>query len=1009
MPEATRVPELKGLYSIAAGQAFAEQLAAGLLYSLGEDPASLAEATVLLPTRRACITLRDAFLRVRGGEALILPRLLPLGDLDEAEADLLAAPASWVGATAGEEPRAVMAPLRRQLLLTRLILHWADQRAGQTAAPLVTADQAVRLAAALARLQDQVEIEGLSLARLADLVPERYATHWQDTLKFLAIVSEAWPKLEEEMGVVSAARSRRETTLAQAEAWRRSPPSAPVIVAGSTGSVPATAALIATVAALPRGVVVLPGLDLQAPEAVWQELTDDPSHAQFGMAQLLARLEAERGQVKPWPAFLEPTTVPLRTRFASVALYPAESTSAWRAFAEETPKEALEEALGGVSRIDCSDPGEEARVVALMMRRQAEDPEATAALITPDRDLARRVAVELRRWEIEVDDSAGMPLAKTPPGAFLQLLAAAAAARWAPLETLALLKHPLAAAGEAPGAFRRKLRLLETAVLRGPRPAPGLAGLAADIAASSDATSLKDWFSDLAARLAPLDAHLARDRFPLGEIVKLHLEAAEALAESDSESGSTRLWLDEAGEMAAGFAADILGCPEADMELTAASYPAVFEGLMLGRDVRPRYGRHPRLHIWGTLEARMQSADLLILGGLNEGTWPAMTDPGPWLSRPMLEGLGLPSPERAIGLAAHDFLQGFSAPRVVLTRSKRVAGTPSVPSRWLLRLDALASALDVTLQQTSKEEPWQAWSSALDAPHAFCPRPAPAPCPPVAARPRRLSVTRVETWMRDPYGLYAERILRLRALDPIDADPSLADLGTLIHRVLELYVQHHREGPPADPYEALLSIASEVFAALEAKPGVQAFWWPRFQRIAHWLADREGMRTAQVLRSFAEVKGQLSFAAPAGDFTLSATADRIDLLRSRELAIIDYKTGTPPSNKAIAQGFAPQLPLEAAIAEAGGFEGLEAAAVGDLAFWRLSGGAPPGKVLPVKGNVEALADEALAGLKALVAAFDDPKTPYRAVPRPDWAPRYSDYGHLSRLREWAQGDEGPES
>jgi len=1000
------VPELRGLYSIAAGEAFAERLAAGLLDSLGGDRDALAATTVLLPTRRACIGLRDAFLRVSDGQALILPRLLPLGDLDEAEADLAMAPASWAAPAAGSEPPAVMAPLRRQLLLTRLILQWAERRAGADAVPQVTADQAVRLAAALAVLQDQVETEGLDFEGLAELVPERYAAHWQETLRFLEILSENWPKVEAALQVTSAAKHRRAVTLAQAEAWRRQAPADPVVVAGSTGSVPATAALIASVAAMPKGVVVLPGLDLEAPAPVWQEITQDPSHPQYGMAQLLKRLDAERESVKLWPATGRPAGVALRSRFAAVALYPAACTLAWRGFPGALPDADLAAALHGVSRIDCSDPGEEARVIALTMRRQAEDPDATAALVTPDRDLARRVAAELRRWDIEVDDSAGMPLGKTPPGVFLQLLAEAAVAAWAPLELLALLKHPLVAAGEAPGSFRRKLRRLEMAVLRGPRPPAGLKALSAALAASEAARDLGPWFEALAERLAPLGEVLARRHCALGEIVTAHAAAAEALAASDAESGAMRLWREEAGEAAAAFLSDLLGCEEAGLSVACATYPAVLQGLLLGLEVRPRYGRHPRLHIWGTLEARMQSADLLILGGLNEGTWPAATDPGPWLSRPMRDALGLPSPERAIGLAAHDFLQGLAAPRVVLTRSKRVAGTPSVPSRWLLRLDALAAAADVSTGFAAADEPWQPWSSALDAPQAWRPRSAPAPRPPLAARPRKLSVTRVETWMRDPYALYAERILGLRALEPIDADPSLADLGNLIHRILELYVRRHPEGPPADPGGALLAIGATVFADQQNRPGVRAFWWPRFTRIAAWLAGQEDERQATVLRSFAEVKGRLTFAAPGGDFTVTATADRIDITPAAALAIIDYKTGSLPSQKAVERGFAPQLPLEGAIAKAGGFEGIAPASLDALAFWKLSGGSEPGQVKPIKGAPDAHADGALAGLKDLVAAFDDPEQPYPSVPRREWAPRYSDYTHLARLKEWARGDDG---
>ncbi|WP_299623197.1 double-strand break repair protein AddB, partial [Pelagibius sp.] len=481
-----------------------------------------------------------------------------------------------------------------------------------------------------------------------------------------------------------------------------------------------------------------------------------------------------------------------------------------------------------------------------------------------------------------------------------------------------------------------------------------------------------------------------------------HLATAEALAESDTQSGTERLWAGDAGEAAALFADELQAAAAAAPALKPPRYPAALAAMMAGRAVRPRYGLHPRLSILGPLEARLQQADVLVLGGLNEGSWPAEVDAGPWLSRPMQTAFGLPAPERRIGLAAHDFYQGFCARQVYLIRAERVEGTPSVAARWLRRIDALGTglALDVDLRQEAAQV--IAWAKTLDQPAKIARTAAPQPRPPLDARPRVLSVTRIETWMRDPYALYAREILKLKPLDPLDADPGAAERGTLVHAALERFLQRFPETLPRDALDALVEIGAETFRPISAKPGAFAFWWPRFLRVAQWFVGAEAERRALVRSSFVETSGELTLQAPYKPFRLTAKADRIDVMGDGSLAIIDYKTGAPPSAKAVEGGFAPQLPLEAAIALQGGFADLPEGPVGELAFWRLSGGTPPAEVVAAsKADPQALAQAALDGLAELVAAFDDPGTPYACKPRPDLAPRYGDYDHLSRFAEWS--------
>jgi ATP-dependent helicase/nuclease subunit B len=986
------------VFTISPGKPFVDALAAGLMAgALGidaKDPLELSRVTVLLPTRRACRALIEAFLRGAEGRAMLLPRIAPIGDIDD---DALELEAGQTLGAAAEVPPAIP-DLRRQLLLARMIMRWGAGRGDGPRPP----DQAARLARELARLLDQVQTEQLSFERLGELVPEDFAEHWQLTLDFLKILTSDWPQILGEEGCADPAARRNALLAAQAQAWEASPPADPVIAAGTTGSISATAALLEQIRRLPRGAVVLPGLDQGLDEESWQAL--DETHPQFGMARLLERLGVPREAVREWQAPGIAATDAARAALVSEALRPAETTDAWRA-ARARPRKRTERALSGVTRVDCPSPREEAGVIALAMRGALEAPGKRAALVTPDRGLARRVAAELRRWDVDVDDSAGMELSETPPGAYLRLTAALAAQAWAPVPLLAVLKHPLAAGGLRPARFRANARALEKAALRGPRPAEGVSGLRAALGASEAVTprarkDLGQWLDRLEEAARPLTEALAQHRVALDALVRAHVAFAEALAASDEADGRERLWAGEAGEAAAGFIAELIQAAADFPPVSGVSYPGLLEALMTGRFVRPRYGRHPRLFIWGPLEARLQHVELMILGGLNEGAWPPDPRADPWMSRPMRARFGLPLSERRIGLSAHDFAQAFSAPEVVLTRATRVEGTPTVPSRWLLRLEHFLPE-DGGIAQGEK---YLHWYAALDAPAEVGPCEAPAPKPPVPARPRRLGVTEVETLIRDPYAVYARRVLGLEPLDPIDSDPGAAERGIFIHQALDRFVREYPRELPKNAVERLLAIGRGAFGEALARPGVLAFWWPRFERIARWFVDYElSRRAAGVSALETEVRGQLELSAPQGPLLLVARADRIDRLSGGGLAVLDYKTGTVPSQRQVKSGLTPQLPLEAAIAGAGGFRGVPAEPVAELAYVRLTGRGPGGEVRVVDGEPAEMAAAARAGLERLIAAFDDPDTPYRSRPRPIFERRFGDYDHLARVKEWSSG------
>lgn len=985
--------ETPAVFTIPPGVSFVDSLASGLLARSHGDPAALARMTVLLPTRRACRALQEAFLRVSDGAPLLLPRLRPIGDVDEDELALHGDP---IGLEDGMDLPPAISELRRRLLLSRLILGGGPRLTGGV---LLSADQAAALAGELARLLDQVQTQRLDFERLGDLVPDRYAAHWQVTLEFLRLLTDHWPAILAEQGAMDPAARRNGLLEAQLAAWRAAPPQTPVIAAGSTGSIPATADLLKLVASLPAGCVVLPGLDRITDDESWQQL--GPTHPQAGLARLLEHMGLSRDQVVDWESGVQPHPASRhRAALLALALRPAETSHVWRRDLSLAPG-----LLDGIARMDCASPQEEAETIALLMREALEVPERTAALVTPDRALARRVAAELRRWEIDIDDSAGRPLAQTPPGSFLRLVVALVAGEAAPVPLLAALKHPLAAGGEDPATFRATVRRLECAVLRGPRPGVGFAGLRRALRGLPDTKErrrLDEWIKLLAAAAQPLMRLMARKSATLADLLGAHLGFAEALAASDVESGAERLWSGAAGEAAAAFIAELNECAAGFGAIDGHVYGALIDELMAGRVVRPTSGGHPRLAIWGPLEARLQHVDLLLLGGLNEGTWPPEAPSDPWMSRPMRAAFGLPPPEQKLGLSAHDFAQAVAAPEIVLTRSGRVEGVPTVPSRWLLRLDAVLAIAGLELATPSAGR-LAGWRRALDAPAGpIVPIAPPAPRPPMALRPRALPVTQIETWMRNPYGIYARYILRLRRLDPLDAAPGAAERGTLIHAALERFVAAYPDGLPDDATARLTQIGAELFAddAL-ARPVVRAFWWPRFERIADWFVAYERTRRAVASPVGIEAEGRLVLAAPGGDFTLTAKADRIDRLADGDLSILDYKTGSVPAKGEMTAGFSPQLPLEALIAERGGFPGLGAAPVAEIGFLRLNGGYVPGEAKIYNKDIADMIAAAEDGLGRLIAAFDDPATAYRAWPSARVAPAFDNYAHLARLREWA--------
>jgi ATP-dependent helicase/nuclease subunit B len=1038
------------IFTVPPGRAFldclAEAVLAGDLPRAGgatPAPLDLAAWTILLPTRRAARAFQEAFLNASakhtaGTRAMLLPRIKPIAEGDE-DLTLLSGIASLdsISAGAADVPPAV-SEIERRLVITSLVMRWSEalrggsQDAATLAAGASTPAQAARLAAELARLMDGIETEGASMDGFADLVPEGFSEHWQTTLQFLQIVREWWPAHLAERGLISPADRRNRLIRAEAARLKAQPPKQPVIVAGVTGSIPASAELMRVVAGLPNGAIILPGLDQALDEAGWTAVAEHPEHPQFGLSKLLRALGVARADVAILTGADAAPTARSRAAIVSEAMRPASTTDHWHQFTAIADRAAIAEALTGVSSLQLATAQEEAEAVALVMRQAAETPGQTAALVSPDRLLARRVATRLEAWGIRVDDSAGRPFAKTVPGTFLELVIDAVASRFAPAALTTLLKHPLTRLGLPAFDVRRAARALEIAAFRTLYFGRGLDGVDAALERARMESEGgrrreravkrlwdEDWNAarDLVARLrtafAPLQAVFDnRAAQPLRDLVRAHVEAAEALSRLPDDAAELELWRGEAGQSASLFLTGLLDAELPAPSISAADYPDFYRGLLAGETVRSRIPVHPRLSIWGPFEARMQQPDIVILGSLNEGTWPQAADPGPWLNRPMRQQLGLPSPEEEIGRNAHDVAMLLGGARVYLTRAQKNDGVPTVPSRWLLRLDALLQGLRLG-DALQPDQPWRAWAQARDSiPNAINIK-APMPRPALALRPRQLSVSDVETLMANPYAIFAARILKLDAMPELGLPPDASLRGSVIHDALGRFATHNPDTLPADIKDELLRNALTIRSDFAGDARVAAFWIPRFARFAAWFAETEAGRRNGVTKVLAELPGSLVWTAPAGPFTLKARADRIDV-GPNGLVITDYKSGAHLASLAAraARGEAPQLLLEAVIAAAGGFTHLDSLPVTALRYISASGGEPPGRVIDIKtDNVASLAASAKAGLETLIAAFDDEATPYAAVRRPRFDYDYDDFAHLARVAEWSGGDdeEGGES
>ena len=1025
------------VFTIPSGAPFLPTLSRALLDGALIDgfpgkggPMALADATIYVPTQRAAQALAKALLSASGGQSLLLPRIAPLGAFEPDETAAIFDPE-------GEElPRAAVPPavgaLTRRHALATLTRAWGKALKGairqaepdglivdpaEPALVAATPAQAYALAGDLAALIDDMIIEGAPWTRLETLAPDLYDPYWRITLDFLKIAFARWPDWLAEHGLIDRAKRIAlliEDEIKALEGSRRGP----TIIAGSTGANRATARLIAEIARAPQGAVVLPGLDLNLDDRSWAMIgaSEDSSlglagHPQALLHRLIGAIGVGREDVTALGA--PPPALEARSAFLSEALRPAESTDLWRERGWTLSPLALAAAFQGVTIMVADNETEEGLALAIAMRETLETPDKTAALVTPDPSIARRVATEFARWGVEVEDSAGRTLAQTSAGVLARLILEASI-DFTPRSFLALLGHPAARFGRSLGQLEAATRALELGVFRA-IPLASLddldrAFMAARAAADDKHThaairrigeanrkAAETLARDVASTLARLRA--LGPNASLRDCLTQHRAAiAETIAGphglTEDGPGFEQLTelMDEWSEAAAG-----------NFPTALNEYAALFDDALAGARAPPASGGHPRLLILGLLEARLLSFDRVLLAGLDETVWPPAVETDAFLNRPMRAALGLSAPERRIGQTAHDFVAAIGAREAFLSRAKKRGGQPTVASRFLQRMAAAAGPMAMK-EPEERGELYLAFARALDRPTDFQPQRRPAPRPAVELRPKTLSVTRIETLRRDPYAVYAEYILRLKALEAVEREIGPRETGMAWHATLQQFVEVYPSGAlPLEARDRLLSMARTCFALLSDDPSF-ALHWPNIEKGLEFFLGFERDTRDSITQAWVERQGALAVPLANGTpFKVSARADRIDFLRSGGARVIDYKGGAPPKAKDVKAGFSPQLTLEAAMLKRGGFEGLPPLETEQAIYLKL-GGATGGENKHAGGkgeNIGDLAEQHFAGLKMLLEAFAWEDTPYLSLPFPKFAPRFSDYDHLARVKEWS--------
>ena len=922
---------MQRVFNISSNLSFLDSLAQGVL----EKFPDLQNLTIFLPTKRAIRPLAEAFLKHSKKDVLVLPKIEALGEVDEDEISL------EFNQDFAELPEEIP-QIKRIYLLAKLIFQNRDK----IEISMPSFNNCISLAKSLAGLLDELQNKDINYKNLQTMaVVGELAQHWELTYNFLQLILEKWEVYLAENNYLEPVARRNKLLGELTNYYRSGANKNPVLIAGTTASVPATLKLVKAILESGNGYLVLDGLDRNLSQDDFRILEE--THPQYNLAQLLNKLELYADDVLEW----QKTELTERQKIISTILYPSAKTAEWQ-----------DKEFNGanLTQIDCENLEEEAAVISVLLREGLEDAKKTAMVVTNNRPLAARIASKMSVWGVEVNDSAGQVLLNTPPARFLIQLAEMAISDNAPLESLSFFKHPF-----VNYETKEKARAIELKFLR------------KDLRDDDSFTSFKDKGLSLP-EYEPFYQIIKQGEAVLADVLRLHLAAAEAIA------GDEKLY--DKPEEFAEFLEEFQNSIDADFIINTKHYAEILESFLGGKTFRPKFGSHPRINILSPIEARLIQANTVILAGMNEGSFPLIPPADSFMNQQIRKNIGLDLLSQKIGKSAHDFELLSQADKVFYTRSNKEGGSPTVESRFLKRLKAITK-IDAGEKYTQFAE--KIFYPKLEA--KPCERP--MPNPPIEARPKKLSATKIGRLMRDPYIIYASEILKLKKPKDIDAELTPADFGNIIHKALEDFNNSYDENlSDAEQTKQLIEYAKPAFEKIIDKQSVQAFWLPKFYRITTWYVQNERKIREVAAQRYFEHEGKINIKG----VDITTKADRVEVTDT--IKIIDYKTGTAPSPTKVKNGIEPQLSVEAII-----FEVVFGKLVADAEYWKLNGDEEDmNKPTSFAKDIENIVADAREGLDNLIGLFNQPNAKYIAQPWTKFAIEYNDYEHLERIKEWEQ-------
>lgn len=956
------------IFNICNGCSFWDTLAGIYLDKYKNFEYKLASILFLVPNRRSCNVLTNAFVRKQGLKPVILPQIVPITEIDDDELFFDKFDIANIGYDNSLSP---INKEERLFIFTKLIMS-KPQDFGLKQISLV---QALNLSRELANLIDTACNQGLSFDKLQTLVPEKYATHWQETLKLLKIITEFWPLILKERNAIDVCELKKQQLFCQAEVWKKQHTDKVIVAAGITASFPSIVELLNTVKDIPNGEIYFAGINRFADSDYWDNV--DETNPQFELKELLELLNLDRHKIND--IYVEKNSE--REKLISEIMRPALISDKWRCL---NNKINVCEALSGINILECKTQRDEALAIALKMREILNIPEKTATLVTYDRNLARRVVAELSRFNISIDDSAGLPLNLSPIGIFLRLIVEACENLDSNMDIISLMKNPFMLMGESPSEFRKKVYNYELCLRKNGKV--------------EQSEENKNFIDKIKNTLNDFSELLHKENIRFYDVFLNHIKLAELLSSSNEQDGAKILWRGDAGKCAAKFAAKILETADVLGNINGNDYLLLISELMSMESVRSNYGTHPRLSILGPIEARLCYFDYVILGEFNDGFWPKQTQADMWMSRPMKKDFGFSLPEKNVGILASDLCNFLGNDNVIITRAERVDGVPMKKSRWLLRLETVLNALNYDVHDILSSD-FVSFVNKIDIPSVIKTISSPAPCPPVEARPRKLSASALDLLISDPYSVFAKYILRLFLLDDLDIPLDQRDYGTLIHKIIEEFNNLYPNDLPNNAYDILIDLGKKHFSLYNIDKELEVFWFPKFEKTAKWIINQEQNYRFNVYKVNNEIEGEIVYSMPRGDFKFTAKADRIDKLKNGCINIIDYKTGQIPTKNQVKSGFALQVVLEALIASKGGFNKIDTKNIENLIYWQLGN-----KSLEINASEGDIINKTEDYILRLISAFDFETTPYLSRPTPKYISKNRDYEHLARIREWSVQD-----